>query len=131
MVEVYQNTPSVDTGYMGNIVSLCGIKSRPGFGLKVDNRLYSNTAGIQFNSIITSNPSRVWLTLRIGAASPAPIYMVLGGASPTVSTCAIHLNAGDIYQIDINNPWCGAISFENPANTGIVLEWSESSIVGL
>jgi hypothetical protein len=131
MAEVYQNTPAVDTGYLGNIVALSGIKSRPGYGIRVDNRLYSNTAGIQFNSIVTSNPSRVWLILRVGQTSPVPLYLCYGGSSPIVSTCGIHLLAGDILQIDINNPWTGALSFENPANTGIVIAWSEASIVGL
>jgi len=51
--------------------------------------------------------------------------------SSTTTACAIHLKAGDILQVDVNLPWCGALSFESPAGTGIILEWTEASIVGL
>jgi hypothetical protein len=130
MVEAYGNTPGVDTGYIGGLKSLSGIQSKPGYGLRVENRYYSSTTGQFFNTLIPSNPSRKWLLLRIGALSPA-VNMCFSGTTSTTSAFAIHLSPGDIYQVDDHMPWCGAISFEAPAATGLIVEWAEASIQGL
>jgi hypothetical protein len=100
-----------DCGYSRQLESLSGNKGMYGRGLVVDQYQLSFT-GANDNAI-GYNPDRVWLLLV--NESVEDVHFNFGAAA--IATAGTIKGKGNL-QIDINLPWCGAISLQS---TGAVL----------
>ena len=93
-----------DSGfYGGDLVSLAGIKSKRGYGLKTDYAQITTPVGL-LREAIPSNPRRVYLIIQnVGTGT---VGMSFGGSGTTV-----YLEPYDVLQVDKNIPWTGSITF--------------------
>jgi hypothetical protein len=94
---------SLDSGYVGEIVSMSGTKSRKGTGLRIFGGSYSSPGGLVASTAIAPNPNRVWLN--ISNSGTAYLYLSLGESGGNV----FHLNPGDSVTFDRDHPWTGSV----------------------
>ena len=111
-------------GYAGQLVSLGGVKGRPGLGFRVDNTVYGGV--VLATQLIPANPGRLWMLIQNNGTLRTNIaFGPDGGGYATASH--IFLDPGDFLQIDRDIPWWGSISAF--AAGEVILSVAEASVI--
>jgi hypothetical protein len=102
-MSITTNTAVVDTGYNGIVHSLAGIPSSPGHGLAIVTTQVVNEVTPPL-PVLTNNPRRMYAFIQN-----------TGAAALTVSVglpffAILSLQPWDIYVIDRDHPWTGAVA---------------------
>ena len=114
-----------DTGYVGELTSLAGVRSAQGMGLTVVNRIFTTETDANIVTCIEANPRRVWASVQNTGAAPMTVVWGSVGAFANIAV----LLQWDILTIDADHPWTGAVSI----STGSVLNayCTEVSLAGV
>jgi hypothetical protein len=107
-----------DGGYLGQIVSLGGIKGAPGQGLTTQTANVTTAAGIGF-VCLAANPGRVWALITNEGAGDLT-YSFEGG----ITAAHVLLPKGHIL-INRDLPWTGAVTVDGTS----VVSTTEASII--
>lgn len=111
-----------ESGYVGTLYSLAGLRSRPGTGRVVEQN-YIDAAPVFARDAVPSNPARVWLEMCNSGA--ADVFVCFGNVTPG-GAASLNLHPGDILIINQNMPWTGSIGFSSTAQ--IEIQYQECSL---
>lgn len=92
-----------DTGYKGVLVSLGGVESEKGRGLRLEDHSVVVATGATVQ-ILSSNPARKWAIISNNSDSGTTFFIRFGGLTYLVS-----LELGEKLLINERLPWTGAV----------------------
>lgn len=97
-----------DTGYRGSLISMTGLRSRPGYGIQTNNFSTTVSSAIPGTLIFPPNPKRIYAIIQnVDDADTMTVYL---GDTTTNADEFIKLWPGDSLLFDLDHPWSGAIS---------------------
>lgn len=101
---------SPDSGYQDKttpLISLGGVKAAPGYGATTECTSISVAAGDM--NAWNANPLRLWMIIQNLSADG--VKCALGSFGVLTTNLGVTLNQYDVFIIDKNMPWSGAVSF--------------------
>jgi len=107
-----------ESGHVGSITSLAGVKGQPGRGLRVDD--CSRNGALVGVTVFSPNPARKWATI-FNAGVP-DIYVYLKGAFSTFSV----LRTYGVLIFNEDLPWIGEVTVT--AAAGSLVQAFEASV---
>lgn len=113
-----------DTGYLGQTVSLAGVKGALGQGLvvQIESVALASSTNIQ---VLQSNPSRKWAVLQNINTNDITVFF---GDVAASGVAGVRLAKYGSFQLDKNIPWCGAMTAFQDSGSTINLFVMEASV---